>query len=914
MNRSQENKLRITAVGLTLLFALSFFVATAGSAKAQPYYVGFTGPVTTYGDLGAGYDNANYYPLNAMASGDFNGDGKPDLITGSYESGQLSYLEGEGKGTFGTAVQIDQLYAVMSIAAGDFNNDHLLDIAVLYETSGGGSAVNIYIGEGNGTFTLESTTPVLSNYIPREGYSLATGDFNHDGNLDLVAVTIYNNTAYILQGGGNGSIQSVTGYSTIDPNNPGDYDPYGVAVGDFNGDGKPDLAVSEGNGIGVLLNNGNGTFKTAVYYDAKASFGWSRNQGIATALLTSSAKKLDVVLAMSGGFVAFMNNGKGVFTPKPEVATPGTEPMVLAIADINSDSKEDVLIGDINGSVRTYFGRGNGTFMPGPAFPVGVGSSQATYILTADLNGDGFPDWVVENDQGGEVIVALGNGDGTFRTNAEYGWNSNSEGRNIVTADFNGDGYPDVAYSYVYGTNAGKFAVMLGSSHGQLASQMYATAGSCAGNIVESVAAGDVSGDGKQDVVAAIINSSNAGCQNNAVAVVLGSGNGKFKKPVYYSTGVTAQAYEIRLADLNHDGLLDIVTSNGDGSLSVLLNKGKGKFGTAIVSTSLTSEYANYGDLAIADFNGDGFPDIAVSTWGTQQVFYVLLGNGNGTFGAAAAITNTYGYAPVGIVAGDFNNDGRMDLAIDTSDSAVCGAPNLGNAAFAVYLGDGHGDFSGGALTCTQSEYPTRPVTADFNRDGKLDLFIPMEQNSYGDETAGPAVYQGNGDGTFTRAGNFEGEPSQLYYTGAVDVDAVVADFNNDGQPDIAVLDNDNINQGNDSYSSFVVEMQNLALPVSVSPVNLQFGSVSKGTSTVETVILTNDQLSQPLESISISVGGADPGDFPATSNCNSTEGAGADCTITVTFKPSQTGARSATISVQDNLGTQTVQLGGTGK
>jgi hypothetical protein len=195
----------------------------------------------------------------------------------------------------------------------------------------------------------------------------------------------------------------------------------------------------------------------------------------------------------------------------------------------------------------------------------------------------------------------------------------------------------------------------------------------------------------------------------------------------------------------------------------------------------------------------------------------------------------------------------------------------------------------------------------DFNGDGKLDLFITAAAYEQGTDEIGPALMQGNGNGTFTRAAG-------IFYVGAVSAGAVVADFNGDGMPDIAVLNNDNLGAGNNSYSNFVTVMQNSSQPVSVSPLKLTYAAQTVGRSKAETVILTNDQSTTSLTITSITLGGTDPGDFSAKSNCGTSRLPGADCTITVTFKPTATGARTATLSIKDELGTQTVSLTGTGK
>jgi len=899
--RFQVKRFRMAAIALTMLALL--FTGASRPAQAQTYPVTFIGATQSWGAnpnlWDYGYDP---YNVNALATGDFNGDGKLDIVTGSYSGGTIGLLLGNGDNTFQLPLTIDQLSAsVMSVVVGDFNGDGQLDVAALLLFSGNTMAVNVYLGKGDGTFGTATTFP-LPGYTRVTATSLATGDFN--GKLGLVVVDTTDGAVDVLLGNGDGTFRAPVAYSTIDPKNPGFNNPYGVTVSDFNGDGQPDIAVGEYAGIAVLLNNGNGTFRTAVYYSDNVDSGLA-TQGIAAADLNHD-KKIDIVLATELGLVPFLNNGKGVFTPKPLVGS-GLYMTLVDIADVNGDGKPDLVGADLVGSVRIFLGKGTGVFTNGADYPVGVGVSQELALVLGDFNNDGHLDFAVGNNQGGQVLSALGNGDGTFRTTTEYGWQSTGSGYNVVAADFNGDGIPDVAYSGEFGTNAGSFVVMLSSSHGVLATQTYVPAG-CNNyfgpNLVEWVAAGDVNGDGKADVVATLKNSTETGCQNGTLAVVMGLGTGKFKKPVYYSTGSTAQAYEVKLADLNGDGKLDIVTANGDGTLSVLLNKGKGIFGPATLITSAASLNPYQDDLVIGDFTGDGKADIALATYARQSAVYVLPGNGNGTFGTPIVITTPY--TPYSLAAGDFNNDGKLDLVVATQDCPYNVGPYYGDVGFGVLLSGGGGSFTIGAENCVGSDYWPRPVVGDFNGDGKLDLFITAAAYEQGTDEIGPALMQGNGNGTFTRAAG-------IFYVGAVSAGAVVADFNGDGMPDIAVLNNDNLGAGNNSYSNFVTVMQNSSQPVSVSPLKLTYAAQTVGTGKAETVLLTNDQ-STSLGISGITLGGTDPGDFSAKSTCGSSRLPGADCTITVTFKPAATGARTATLSIKDELGTQTVSLTGTGK
>ncbi|MBA3913641.1 MAG: VCBS repeat-containing protein [Acidobacteriales bacterium] len=315
--------------------------------------------------------------------------------------------------------------------------------------------------------------------------------------------------------------------------------------------------------------------------------------------------------------------------------------------------------------------------------------------------------------------VSLGRGDGSFQTNQIYAYSPTLVTSNIATADFNGDGFPDTAQSLSGGAN-GMIGINLGSSHGILGTASLVTASTCVNNLVEWVAAGDVNGDGKADLVATLQGAPFSGCQEDTVAVMLGLGTGKFRAASYYATGSTAQEGIVYLVDLTGDGKLDIVTENADGSISVLINKGSGTYnpGTLITSISAINHLGLY--LAFADFNGDGKMDIAAATGANQPVIYVLPGNGNGTFGAV--VTTSLAYYPISLAAGDINKDGKQDLFVDTAVNGCSGA----SSGYAFLKGNGNSTFTAGTLNCLANQGPRVPILTDLNGDGKLDAVIPF--------------------------------------------------------------------------------------------------------------------------------------------------------------------------------------------
>lgn len=325
-----------------------------------------------------------------------------------------------------------------------------------------------------GTFGAATNYSVATN--PR--YT-AIGDVNGDGYADLAVSNSGSNTVSILFNTGNGAFAPKVDYTT------GAF-PTGVAIGDVNGDGRPDLAVGGGtnSSVSILINNGGGTFAAKRDYLVGSSV-----QSIVMGDLNGDGKA-DLATAnnSSTNMSVLINNGDGTFAPRTDYTT-GSLPTFIAMGDLNGDGYSDLAVAN-NGStsVSVFINNGNGTFAAKSDLTAGANPRS---VAIADLNGDGKADIVAGNNTDATVSVFLNNG-GSFANQATYGTAANPQG--LAVGDLNGDGDVDIATANNTGGNT---SVLLNNGNGTFATKVDYTAG----NTPYAVAIGDLNNDGKQDLV-----------------------------------------------------------------------------------------------------------------------------------------------------------------------------------------------------------------------------------------------------------------------------------------------------------------------------------------------------------------------------------------------------------------------------
>ena len=330
-----------------------------------------------------------------LTTGDFNGDGIPDLAVSNGEvSGQtVNVMLGNGDGTFQSPVPYQVLDGPMGIASGDFNADGKLDLAVACFTRPN-QGVSVLVGNGDGSFQAQQPYPIGIAPI-----AVAVGDFNSDGAPDL-AVADAGGTVIVLLNNGDGT------FTPEQQTFPAGEEPMAIVVGDFNRDGNLDLAVADHfSQVQVLLGNGDGTFQPAKAYDTgRFPFGIAvgdlNGDGILDLAVTNSQDATVSVL---------LGNGDGSFTTLPPIDT-GTAPAGIVIADLNNDGFQDLAVstGISNGETVTVFlGNGDGTFRPPQRYPLPSGG-EPVGLVTADFSGDGVPDLAAANVVQAAVAIFLG--------------------------------------------------------------------------------------------------------------------------------------------------------------------------------------------------------------------------------------------------------------------------------------------------------------------------------------------------------------------------------------------------------------------------------------------------------------------------------------------------------------------------
>ncbi len=623
--------------------------------------------------------------------------------------------------------------ALSSIASGDFNSDGNPDIAVVSS-----AGVTILLGNGDGTFGA----PKVFGAGPNPA-AVAVGDFNFDGRPDL-AVANLSGKVEILLGNGDGTFQAPMPYTTGIGSNA-------IVVADLNGDGYPDIAtadVTDGT-VSVLFGSYDGTFQPrSVYFvgTGPTAIAAGTLQG-----LTYYGSGKDLAVATANGVVVLLRNGNNFVVGGPYAS--GQSPQSIAIADLEGYGYSDIVLGS-GSNVLVLAGNGTGTFPNVATYAAGPAISS---VQVTDLNNDGSPDIIALSRTSNSAVVLLNDGFGSFTPGRSF-----EAGGSPVTAvadDFNFDFVTDL----IVATGKGDVRVLLGNGDGTFFAPYNSAYDHQSAN---GASFADLNGDGNSDAVI-------ADATARRVNVVLGAGNGTFTDgtAVQFGAGEAPQALALAMVGYNPT-LPDLIVATsiavGNTTTNTLYFYRLNIDPTTTKPNGTFTQYDIFSlagipsAIAVANFesNHGAFNSIAVAERNKHQVELISSGDGLFVLGAFPI-----GLGPQALAAADFNGDGKIDLAaVD-----CCFTPGL-----SVILGDGTGAFAAPVFT-SLSNFPKTLAAADLNGDGKADVVVKTS-NSF-------TVFIGNGDGSF--------QTGVSYAVPGTSDGLVLADLNGDGKLDVATVSSD---------------------------------------------------------------------------------------------------------------------------
>ena len=677
----------------------------------------------------------------AMASGDFDSDSVPDLVTANWADHSVTVLLGNGDGTFEHPGSFgNHPSGAGAPTLGDLDGDGLLDII-----SAGYYGMEVALGEGDGTFAA----PTVLDAGEHEGPP-CLGDLNGDAALDVVVLNGWGGDGLtVLLGNGDGSFGPSAHVDTPDLS-------YAAKLGDLDGNGVLDIVAAGGEAIWAFLGVGDGTFGPPT----TATDGWLLSH-IALGDMDGD-DVLDIVTYGDADDMLYvlLGIGDGTFAPRVPSVTAG-RPDGIALGDVNRDGALDVVhtdnVSEDAGRVFVLIGEGDGTLAPPVSYIVG---GDPYDLALGDVNGDHALDIIIENEP--MVCVLMGDGDGAFGTPLNFRVGSEAGGAcgaswlyGLALGDLNNDGALDaVSVTEPSESYASSTAVLLGDGEGTFGAQRL---GDGLGRGPHSIIAEELgAAGGPPDIV--VVDE-----RDGTVSVLLGSGQASFGPaagPQLHPAG--GEPRDLATGDLDGNGILDIVAVNdSENEISVLLGTGGGAF-APFVAYHVDGEPHS---VALADFDDDGALDIAApSDTAFCTTVSVLFGNGDGTF--AAETTHETGLERVReLAAGDLNGDGVPDLAVQ---------PGCGEMV--VLLSNGSRGFTAQPPICVEDSIHGF-LLGDLDGDGVMDIFGGSSIYEEGVYTGRVFSLLGNGDGTF-------GQPWTVDFDIWADLFAL-GDVNEDGVPDI---------------------------------------------------------------------------------------------------------------------------------
>ncbi len=728
----------------------------------------------------------------SVAIGDLNGDGRPDLAVANYFSNTVSVLLNTTvlsavAPTFPTAASPATGSLPISVAIGDINRDNLPDLVV----ANYGSATIAVLLNSTVPGAVAPSFSVLQTFPTGQASAAAAlGDLNRDGRPDLAVANSGSGTVSVLlntttPGAATATFSAQQSFAT-------GTNPSSVAIGDINVDGVPDLAVANSGSdtVSVLLN-------TTAFGAATPSFVSQQPFAVGAAPVSvalgdlNGDRRPDLVIANSGSVnVSVRFNVSGSAAPTPSFTAlqtigSGVIPSSVALGDLNGDGKPDLVVADSdsdNVSVllnSTIPGTGTAIFAVQGTFATGMGPAS---VAVGDLSGDGRPDLAVANQFSGTVSVLLNTTvlsavAPTFPTAASPATGIGPI--SVAIGDLNCDGRPDLAVAN-YGSDT--VSLILNTTAPGAATPTFAAQQAFATESGPStVVIGDLNGDDRPDLAVANISSDTVSVLLNTTAA--GAATPTFAMQQTFATGGFPGS--VAVGDLNGDGRPDLAVANSSSAtVSVLLNTTAPGAGTPTFAAQQTfGTGPNPSSVAIGDLNGDGRPDLAVANEGSDAASVLINTTAPGAASPTFAAQQTFatGANPSTVAIGDLNGDGRPDLAVANASSFTVSvllnttAPGATTPTFAAHQ------------TFATGNSPGSVAIGDLNADGRPDVAV-ANANSASVSVLLNTTAPGAATPTFAA--------QQTFAAGAAPRSVALGDLNGDGRLDLAVA-----NQGSQTVS-----------------------------------------------------------------------------------------------------------------
>lgn len=749
---------------------LTFQLALAGTGAGRPMLYG---PSQSFA--------AGSAPAAVIAA-DFNGDGRRDLVTASFHGNSVAILlnatlPGMPLPMFAPQQSFVAGTGLTMLAAADLNGDGRPDLVVVDNLA---NTVSVLLNITPPGAALVSFAPMQSYAVGAGPSELAIADLNGDGKPDVVVTTqtpsavsvLFNET---LPGAAVSSFAAQQSFAA-------GADPQALALADLDGDGRPDVIVSNTSAstLSVLLNT-TVPGATSAGFAAVQTIVTSHQPGDVTVSDLNGDGRPDIVVVSPAGNVvsALINttaaNAGSVAFASERVVDTGNMPFWVVATDSNGDGKPDLAITYAADNVvsvvlnQTLPGSTEALFGTRTTLPAGT---APTLITAADLTGDGRTDFAVGTLAGNTVtvipaMVAPILPVAAFADAASFGAGSFPVSANV--ADFDGDGLPDVAAANLVGNTV---SVLINTTARAAAAPTFADQQTfAAGSGPRGAASGDFNGDGKPDLVTANENDNTVSVLLNTTAAV---GAPAFAAHQDFAAG--GFPFAVAAADFNGDGRADIAVANAhDATVSVLLNTtAPGALTASFAAQQAFDTGPGANSVAVADVNGDGLPDLIISSF-SRSVLSVLVNTtppGATTPSFAAHQDFAVGHGSNWGEAIDVNGDGLPDLVSTNSvDNTVSVLINTSAHGSATLTFSAQQTFAVGAK-------PSHVAASDIDGDGRLDLIVA----NMDDGTVSVLL---NTTTPGAPAASFVAQQTYAAQSGSIAVAA--SDVNGDGRPDLLV-------------------------------------------------------------------------------------------------------------------------------